>query len=181
MQEHNSYYVKELFHNNLSFISLLDYSVQEKKKIISFGLLYVLHVDIWLAHGLSDLIKLGSWNCEALLVQGVDDVLGVFVGVLEELVEGALGHKVQFPCLQKQLRGGGNFHIHIIFWEFNFLTELYKFSCKMQTTQISPATPFEATFMIDIVMTTAPFTRGFQLASGCILFDPDSNPPLEVG
>ena len=27
----------------------------------------------------------------------------------------------------------------------------------------------------------AAFTRGFQLASGCILFNPDSNPPREVG
>ena len=27
----------------------------------------------------------------------------------------------------------------------------------------------------------AAFAQGFQLASGCILFNPDSNPPLEVG
>ena len=45
-----------------------------------------------------------------------------------------------------------------------------------------PHTWLEVTpWSVLIDLSLAAFTRGFQLASGCILFNPDSNPPLEVG
>lgn len=55
---------------------------------------------VHLAEGFSDLIELGSWYCKAFFVQRIDDVFRILAGVLEELIEGALGYEIQLPCLQ---------------------------------------------------------------------------------